>query len=127
MLQRLALPALLAALLLWPNRITAQNPPIGTPHKSTLTWTAPANPGGSGIIAGYNVYRSTSGANFTKINTALVTGLSAVDNNVTASTQYAYCASMVDSKGGESPCSIQITTTVPADRNPPTGLAAVSE
>lgn len=126
--RRLAFPVLLAALLLWPNWLAvAQNPPTGTGHKATLTWKAPAAPGGTGTVAGYNIYRSSSGANFIKINSAPIAGLTTVDTAVTANTQYAYCGSTVDSGGGESPCSIQVSTTVPADRNPPTGLAAVSE
>jgi hypothetical protein len=125
-----------------PLALLAQNPPAGTQHLSNLSWHAPSPVGGSGTIKGYNLYRSTSGANFTKINSALIpvtqTG-TCLDNGtlsncgvytdltVAAGAAYAYCGSTVDSNNDESACSIQVSTTIPTNPNPQTGLAAVSQ
>lgn len=56
------------------------------PHGVDLNWTASADAGVS-----YNVYRSqTSGSNYAKINTALVSGLTFSDNSVSVGQTYFY-------------------------------------
>ena len=100
--------------------LAAQTPPAGTAHSVTLNWIAPSPVGGSGVIAGYNVYKSIAGAAFVKINTALIAGLTATDASVTAGQSLSYCASTVDSKAQESACSVAVAATVPQNPNPPT-------
>jgi hypothetical protein len=52
-------------------------------HNAVLTWTAATVPTGGAAIAGYNVYRSkTSGGPYTKINSALVVGVTYTDSFV---------------------------------------------
>lgn len=105
----------------------AQNtPPAGTVHSVVLTWQAPSPVGGSGTIAGYNVYRATSGVNYAKINSALVTGLTTTDNAVVSGTTYGYCATTVDSVGSESPCTIPVNAAVPGNPNIPTSFSATA-
>ncbi|MFC1496439.1 IPT/TIG domain-containing protein [Candidatus Margulisiibacteriota bacterium] len=61
-----------------------------------LTWTAAksasTNPTG---IAGYNVYRSTNGTTYTKINSAVVTTASYSDKAGTTGTKYTYAIKIV--------------------------------
>lgn len=105
----------------------AQNtPPAGTVHSVTLTWQAPSPVGGSGTISGYNVYRATSGVNYTKINSALIAGLTTTDAAVVSGTTYGYCATTVDSANNESPCTIPVNAAVPSNPASPTGLTAVA-
>jgi hypothetical protein len=100
--------------------LEAQGPPAGTPHSVTLTWTAPSPTGGSGTIAGYNMYKATAGGAFVKINTALIPGLTTVDTNVTAGQVDKYCATTVDSASQESVCSNTVTATIPTNPGAPT-------
>ena len=104
-------------------RSYAQGAPTGTPHSVTLSWIAPSPIGGSGAIAGYNLYRSPSGPPaFTKLNATPIVGLSAVDTTAAGGTAYTYCATTLDSAGSESACSIQVTVAVPSNPDAPTGL-----
>lgn len=105
-----------------------QGIPTGTAHKVTLTWQAPSPVGGSGTIAGYNVYRTPSGPpTYTKLNTSVVAGLTLVDTAVTAGTGYGYCATTVDSVGTESACTIPVNANVPGNPNPPIALTTSSQ
>jgi hypothetical protein len=99
--------------------LLAQTPPAGTPHQATLTWLAPSPIGGSGVIAGYNVYKSLAGAAYTKVNTALIAGLTYTDSSVSAGQSLSYCATTVDSTASESACSIAVAATIPTNPNPP--------
>ena len=99
--------------------VAAQTPPSGTPHSVTLTWTAPSPVGGSGTVAGYNVYKSVAGAAFAKVNTTLISGLTTTDTAVTAGQALSYCATTVDTNNEESVCSIAVSATVPTNPNPP--------
>ena len=94
----------------------AQTPPAGTPHSVTLTWTAPSPVGGSGTIAGYNVYKSLSGAAFVKVNTTIIPLLTFTDSSVLGSQSLSYCATTVDSIGSESKCSVAAAAHHPARR-----------
>jgi fibronectin type 3 domain-containing protein len=100
-------------------------PPAGTPHNVQATWTAPTTPGGSGVIAGYNIYRA--GVSYTKINTALNTTTSFVDTTVVSGATYSYCVTTVDSKNEESACSLPASTTIPANPNGPTTIIIVTQ
>lgn len=52
-------------------------------HITNLSWTAATVSSGGAAIAGYNVYRGTvSGGPYTKINSALVTGVTYSDTFV---------------------------------------------
>lgn len=104
----------------------AQSPPAGTIHNVTLTWAAPSPVGGSGTIAGYNVYRATTGVAYVKINAALITGLTTTDSNVVSGTTYGYCATTVDSANDESPCTIPVNAAVPGNPNIPTAFSAAA-
>jgi hypothetical protein len=121
-------PALCALVILatsalgFGTTLAAQSLPTGTPHSVTLKWTPPATVGGSGIVAGYNVYRSIAGVAFVKINTALVVPATFLDSGVSAGQSLAYCVTTVDSTAEESACSTAASATVPMNPNPSTGL-----
>lgn len=103
--------------------------PTGTPHKATATITPAATVGGSGTLQGFNLYRAPGGTtNFAKLNAAVIPAAAPtfVDTTVVANTQYAYCATELDSANSESVCSPAITVTVPPSVNPP-GLAVVAQ
>jgi hypothetical protein len=110
---------MLALALCCVSSAQAQTPPAGTAHQVTLGWQAPSPVGGSGIVAGYNVYRSILGAAFIKVNTALIVGLTTTDLSVASGQVDTYCATTVDSKGAESACSTTVTATIPTNPNPP--------
>jgi fibronectin type 3 domain-containing protein len=105
--------------------VAAQGLPSGTPHSVTLAWTAPSPVGGSGTVSGYNIYRAAGAAGaaatltFTKINTALNSGVTFTDAGVAAGAAYSYCVTTVDSLGGESACSGVATANVPTNPNAP--------
>lgn len=105
----------------------AQNPPTGSTSSVVLTWNAPSPVGGSGTVAGYNIYRTSSGANFSQINTSLVTATTMTDTAVVAGTTYGYCGTTVDSAGRESACTIPVNANVPSNPNPPRGFQAASQ
>jgi fibronectin type 3 domain-containing protein len=89
-------------------------------HSITVSWTAPTVVGGSGTIAGYNVYRSTtSGGPYTKLTATVDAGLSYVDTTGAAGTTYFYVVTTVDSKGFESVDSGEASGTAVGNPNPP--------
>jgi len=63
-----------------------------------LTWDANTEPD----IAGYNLYRSENDVNYSKMNTATITGTSYSDTNVVAGTQYYYKLTALDIGNNES-------------------------
>lgn len=78
-------------------------------HSVTLTWKASKS-----AVKGYNVYRGTkSGGPYTKINSALVQGLTYKDENVSGRATYYYVTRSVDVDDRESPNSSEIKATVP--------------
>jgi hypothetical protein len=82
---------------------------VGQAHTVALTWIA-----SSSAVTGYNIYRSTvSGSGFTKLNSALISGLAYADTNVVAGATYFYVATAVDSGGDESADSNQATAVIP--------------
>jgi hypothetical protein len=75
----------------------------------SLSWTASTS-----TVSGYNVYRSTSsGGGYSKLNAALISGLSFSDTTAVSGTKYFYVATAVDSDGDESVDSNQATATIP--------------
>ena len=56
-------------------------------NNATLTWTAPANNGGSAILS-YDIYRADSGGNYDKIDTVPAGTLTYLDANGTSSDSY---------------------------------------
>jgi hypothetical protein len=75
----------------------------------SLSWTASTS-----TVSGYNVYRSTtSGGGYSKLNAALISGLSFSDTTAIAGATYFYVATAVDSGGDESADSNQATATIP--------------
>jgi fibronectin type 3 domain-containing protein len=115
------------ALLFAGNTAAAQGVPTGTPHQATITWTAPSPVGGSGTVSGYNIYRSpsTGTANYVKLNTTPIVGLTSTDTTVTAGTSYNYCVSTVDSLSEESACSTPVLATIPTNPNAPSVTVTV--
>ena len=79
-------------------------------HAVDLSWTAST----STDVVDYNVYRgTTSGGPYAKINTSLVSGTTYVDATVMGCMTYYYVTTAVDSMGGESAYSAEVTATVP--------------
>jgi len=78
-------------------------------HSVALTWDASTS-----TVAGYNVYRGTvSGGPYVKINSSLVAALNYTDSTVQSGTTYYYVATAVDSTGGESVYSNEISALIP--------------
>ncbi len=126
-MHRIYTSVLVCTLLFFTAGMRAQStPPAGTVHSVVLTWQAQSPVGGSGTVAGYNVYRATSGVNYTKVNASLITVLTTTDASVVSGTTYGYCATTVDSAGNESPCTIPVNAVIPSNPNLPTGLTAVA-
>jgi hypothetical protein len=88
-------------------------PPTPTPgvHSVTLSWTASVSPN----IQGYNAYRAqTTGGPYTKINSTLISGVTYLDNVVTAGATYFYVTTAVNSTGAESGHSNEARALVPS-------------
>ena len=78
-------------------------------HTVALSWNASTS-----SVSGYNVYRSTtSGSDYVKINSSLVSGLTYTDANLQSATTYYYVTTAVDSSGNESVYSNQATAAIP--------------
>jgi fibronectin type 3 domain-containing protein len=80
-------------------------------HSVALTWNASTS-----TVSGYNVYRSTvSGAQYAKLNSSLVSGLSYTDTTVVSgsSITYYYVTTAVDSSSSESIPSNEVPAKVP--------------
>jgi uncharacterized membrane protein len=75
----------------------------------SLSWTASTSPG----IAGYNAYRSTtSGGQYTKLNSGLISNTNYADQTVQSGFTYYYVTTAVNAQGQESAYSNQATATV---------------
>jgi hypothetical protein len=114
----LALAILMAGL----GAVASAQVPNGTPHQAVATITKAATVGGSGTLQGFNLYRAPGGTTtFAKLNTSVIPAATPTftDTTVAASTQYAYCATEVDSANTESACSPVVTVTIPSSVNPP--------
>lgn len=83
------------------------SPPVQ--HAVNLSWNASTS-----NAAGYNIYRATqSGAQYVRLNSSLITGLSFSDDAVQSGTTYFYAATSVDSNNVESAHSNIATAAVP--------------
>jgi len=80
-----------------------------TTHSVELSWAASTSAG----IVGYNVYRAIGTGGYSKLNSALITGLKYTDVTVAAGTTYKYVVTAVDSLGLESAYSAPTSATVP--------------
>jgi len=73
----------------------------GSPSESAINLSWAANP--ENDLAGYNIYRSTSsGANYTKINSLILTNTNYQDTNIQSGTTYYYVVTAIDNLGNES-------------------------
>ena len=95
-------------------KIPVPRRPTGVSLQSTLggiivSWNATTDCNGD-PVAGYNLYRSTTpGENYTKINTALITGTEYTDATAEAGTTYYYVVRAVDDDGDESVQTLQLS------------------
>src|SRR5277367_4383886 len=106
----------------------------GTPHGVNVTFSAPSPVGGSGTIAGYNIYQClgtcTITSTWAKVDATLdlTTGYLVPLAGLTLGATYSYAATTVDSTGNESGFSNIATVTLPAtaptNPNAPTGTIA---
>lgn len=87
----------------------------------TLSWTANSEPD----MAGYNIYRSSDGTSYTKVNGDPVADTTYVATGLTNGQQYWFKITAVDTAGNESAYSSTVTAT-PVNVAPavPTGLTA---
>jgi hypothetical protein len=92
-------------------RITNKRPALRlrSSHTVLLTWKA-----SSSQVAGYNVYRSTTpAANYVRINSSPVQGLTFTDDTVESGSTYYYVTRAVDRRGQESNNSNEARATIP--------------
>jgi hypothetical protein len=82
-----------------------------TSHQVSLSWSAPSS--SPDPVAGYNIYRSTSGGANQLLNTSVDAQTSYVDSTVSGSTTYSYTVTSVDSQGNQSAPSSAISVAVP--------------
>jgi fibronectin type 3 domain-containing protein len=82
-----------------------------TTYQVNLTWQAPTS--SSDPVAGYNIYRSTSGGAFQLLNSSVNTPTSYSDTTVQNGSSYTYQVTSVDSQGNESSPSNTYTATIP--------------
>jgi len=66
-------------------------------HSVSLSWGASTS-----TVTGYNIYRSQSGGQYTKLNPSLITGLTFNDTAVQSGVTYSYAATSVGSNSLES-------------------------
>jgi hypothetical protein len=80
-------------------------------YQVQLTWDAPAS--STDAVVSYNVYRSTSGGSYQKLNTAVNTPTTYTDTTVTDGSTYNYEVTSVDASGVESTPSNVYTAAIP--------------
>jgi hypothetical protein len=78
-------------------------------HVVDLNWKAST----SSAVVGYNVYRSSDGATWKKINASLIASTLYSDSTVANSTTYYYAATAVDIYGKESSKTASIKAIIP--------------
>lgn len=108
------------------------NAPIDTPPSAPTGLTTTAgigtvsldwNNNGESDLAGYNVYRSTtSGSDYAKLNSSLLTSSDYSDSNVSNGTTYYYVVTAVDTGSNESGYSGEVSAT---PNYPSTGTGAI--
>lgn len=78
-------------------------------HSVDLSWSPSPS-----TVVGYNLYRSTvDGGPYTKINSAVIAGMTYTDAAVQGSTTYYYVGTAVDASGNESIYSNQVEAVIP--------------
>ncbi len=82
-----------------------------TTYEVQLSWTAPAS--SADAVASYNVYRSTGGGAYQKLNTAVNTPTTYNDTTVQSGVTYNYEVTSVDASGVESAPSNVYTAAIP--------------
>jgi hypothetical protein len=82
-----------------------------TTYEVQLAWDAPAS--STDAVVSYNVYRSTSGGAYQKLNTAVNTPTSYTDTAVTDGVTYNYEVTSVDASGVESAPSNVYSAAIP--------------
>jgi fibronectin type 3 domain-containing protein len=80
-------------------------------HQIDLSWDAPSS--SADPVAGYNIYRSTNGGAFAKLNGSPDSQVTYTDGAVQSGSTYMYEVKSVDASGVESGASNQITLPVP--------------
>ena len=76
-----------------------------------LNWSAST----SNDVAGYNIYRSPDGTNWTKINASLVASTTYSDSTVANGSTYYYAATAVDISGDESDETSPVEVVIPTN------------
>ena len=74
-----------------------------------LSWKAST----SSDVVGYNVYRSSDGVTWKKINASLIAGTLYIDSTVASNTTYYYAATSVDVSGAESKKTAALKVAIP--------------
>ena len=91
---------------------TGSGSQTSTQHKVQLSWNAPAAL--SVTVAGYNVYRATSGvSSYARLNPSVDTVTNYIDAGVQSGLTYNYVVKSVDSSGTESSPSNPTQVTIP--------------
>lgn len=84
----------------------------GIVHEVDLSWVAPS--GSADPVAGYNIYRSPSGASsYQRVNTSTIATTTYTDFGIQSGASYDYAVTSVDSAGAESAPSNTIAATIP--------------
>jgi fibronectin type 3 domain-containing protein len=92
--------------------LTGTGEAASTSYEVNLTWDAPSS--SSDPVAGYNVYRSPSGAtSYQMLNTSAITQTSYVDTSAQAGQTYDYIVESVDASGVTSTPSNMASATIP--------------
>jgi hypothetical protein len=82
-----------------------------TTYQVELTWDAPAS--STDPVAGYEIYRATSGGSYTLLNSSVNTPTTYTDTTVKAGATYNYEVMSVDASGVESVPSNVYSATIP--------------
>jgi fibronectin type 3 domain-containing protein len=80
-------------------------------HQVSLSWSAPSS--SSDPVAGYNIYRSTSGGSSQLLNTSVDAQTTYMDGTVSSGTTYSYTVTSVDSQGNQSVPTSPVSVAVP--------------
>jgi hypothetical protein len=83
----------------------------GIPHRVNLSWQAPSN---SPVpVVGYNIYRTTGGSAYVRLNSSVDTRTTYVDSAVQSGSTYDYIVESVASSGVESIASNEVAAAIP--------------
>jgi Abnormal spindle-like microcephaly-assoc'd, ASPM-SPD-2-Hydin len=83
----------------------------GIPHRVNLSWQAPSS---SPVpVVGYNIYRTTGGSAYVRLNSSVDTQTTYVDSAVQPGSTYDYIVKSVASSGVESIASNEVAAAIP--------------